>query len=81
MLAATRRALEKGDAADRAELEELVGKTWLEKDLRRVADLRLLELAYETEALVQRLPGGDQLPADLGDGDALHGEADHAAAG
>ena len=49
ILTATRKALAKEDEADRAELEELVGKTWLEKDLRRVENLRLLELAHQTD--------------------------------
>ncbi len=51
VLLATRKALENQTGSDGAELEELVGKTWLEKDLRRVENLELLELAYETAVL------------------------------
>ncbi len=51
VLSATRKALEKEEEADRSDLEELVGKTWLEKDLRRVENLSILELAYETAVL------------------------------
>jgi hypothetical protein len=47
---ATRRALE-DPQADPTTLEELVGKTWREKDLDRLEGVRLLELAYETVEL------------------------------
>lgn len=47
---ATRRALENPDA-DPTMLEELVGKTWREKDLERRGGLRLLELAYQSVEL------------------------------
>lgn len=51
-LQATRRALEKSDDSEQAALlEDLIGKTWHEKELRRVEALRLLELAYESAVL------------------------------
>jgi len=68
VLQATRRALDKGDAADQAELEELIGKTWLEKDLRQAANLRLVELAYQTAVLSSGFRVETSYLLDLGDG-------------
>jgi hypothetical protein len=47
---ATRRTLQDPDA-DPTALEELVGKTWREKDLERREGVRLLELAFESVEL------------------------------
>jgi hypothetical protein len=49
-LQATRRALE-DPKADPTLLDELIGKTWQEKDLERRENARLVELAYETVTL------------------------------
>lgn len=68
VLAATRKALEKADEADAAELEELIGKTWLEKDLRRAENLTLVELAYETLVLTSGFRVETSYLLDLADG-------------
>jgi hypothetical protein len=47
---ATRRALE-DPKAEPTLLDELIGKTWREKDLERRENARLVELAYETVTL------------------------------
>lgn len=73
VLSATQKALAKEDESQNPELEELVGKTWLEKDLRRVADLDLLELAYETAVLSSGFRVETSYLLDLGDG-ALYTE-------
>ncbi len=73
VLAATRKAMAKEDDPQNPELEELVGKTWLEKDLRRVADLDLLELAYQTAVLPSGFRVETSYLLDLADG-ALYTE-------
>lgn len=69
---ATRRALEDPDA-DPTTLEDLVGKTWREKDLERREGVRLVELAYETVGLDTGFTIDTSFLLSLGDG-AIYAE-------
>ena len=74
-------AREGGDPEQAALLEDLIGRTWLEKDLRRVEGLRLLELAYESAVLSSGFRIETSYLLDVGPSrcrNALRREADHA---
>jgi hypothetical protein len=65
------RALQQGKLQDPKYLEELVGKTWTEKELTRRAGLELVELRYETSETADGFRVFTSHFVELGSGDLL----------